>query len=223
MKRLFILNLVLIVSACAPGSSDKKTVSSATASTPTNSSGGSGGDVQGDPETIAAIPTSLGVRNFEQVNATMSQLTGIVGNTQITNKYNSLKSMLPSDNDIKSFSFSGQSAVAELAAEYCTVLMTNPGNAYTTQRTEAVGTLNFAALPAAAYTTTGRADVASKLLTKFWGTGFVNLPNGATAQAAVSTLINDLVTGEAATTTTTRNVAIGACTSVLASAPVTTI
>jgi hypothetical protein len=220
MKYWWLLSLI-VLSACAPGGPQKSL--SGAKSTASNSSGGAGGDVQGDPESIAAISTSVGVRNFEQVNATMAALTGIVGNSQINTKYNNLKGQLPADNDIKSFSFSGQSAVTELAAEYCTVLITNANNTYTTQRTAAVGTINFAALPTVALGATGRADVALSLLTKFWGSGFVNQPNAAQSQTTISTLINDLVVGEPNTTATTRNAVIGACTSVLASAPVTTI
>jgi hypothetical protein len=173
----------------------------------------------GDPESVAVIPTTLGTRNFEQVNGTMSAVTGIEGNTTVTSRYNTLKSQLPSDNDIKSFNFSGQIGITVLAAEYCNALVNNA--AYATQRAAALGTIDLNATPTVALNTAGRAAVAQALITKFWGTGLNSMPNLTNAQNSIVTLIGELVAGETNNAATTKKVVVGACTSVLASSPVT--
>jgi hypothetical protein len=104
-----------------------------------------------------------------------------------------------------------------LAAEYCTALVTN--GAYAAQLMAATGNFNLAAVPTAAFNATTSANLASALMMKFWGSGYANNPNATAAQMSVVQLIASLTTGQANTTTTTRNAVIGACTSVLASAP----
>jgi hypothetical protein len=178
------------------------------------------GDGDGDPDTVAIVPTTAGVRNFEQVNATMMAVTGVEGNSAVISRFNTLKSQLPTDNDIKAFSFSNQIAVTVLAAEYCNALVTNTNNVYTTQRTAAVGAINFGANPSVALNAAGKADVAQKLLAKFWGAGLAASPNAATTQASIVTLLGDLVAGETDNTTTTRKAVTGACTAVLSSSPI---
>jgi hypothetical protein len=173
----------------------------------------------GDPTTIAALPTALGVRNFDQVNASMESVTGVMGNGNVIARFNLLKAQLPSTNDIKAFSFSGQGAVTVLAAEYCTALVTNTNNMYATQLAAAIGTFNMAAIPTVAFTTATSAALAQSLIIKFWGSGYASNANAMAAQQTVEQLITGLITGQANTTTTTRNAVIGACTSVLASAP----
>lgn len=177
-------------------------------------------DGDGDPDTVAVIPTTVGIRNFEQVNATMMAVTGVEGNSTVISRYNNLKTQLPTDNDVKAFSFSNQIGITVLAAEYCNALITNTNNMYTTQRTAAVGMINFAAAPSVALTAAGKADVAQKLMAKFWGSGLMSNPNAAATQASIITLLGDLVAGETDNTTTTRKAVTGACTAVLASSPI---
>lgn len=175
----------------------------------------------GDPTTIAVLPTSVGVRSFDEVNSTMAVLTGITGNATITNRYNGLKSKLPVDNDIKSFSFSTQNAIAVLAAEYCNALVNN--TMYATQLQQTIGTFNTNTLPATAFGNGVGNMIAQNMLNRFWGSNYSTLPNGATTQATIVTLLNDLIAGEPNTATTTRRALVGACASVLASSPVSSL
>lgn len=175
----------------------------------------------GDPTTVAALPTTLGIRSFEEVHFTMRALTGISGNTTINNRYNNLKSKLPVDNDIKSFSFSTQNAIAVLAAEYCNALVNN--TAYATQLQQAIGNFNTNTLPATAFGNGAGNMIAQNLMLKFWGANYSTLPNAANTQATIVTLLNDLIMGEPNTATTTRRAIVGACTSVLASSPVSSL
>jgi spore germination protein YaaH len=170
------------------------------------------------PITMATVPTAVGSRNFEQMNKTMSVLTGIDGNSAVINRYNAIKSQLPGTNDIKSFSFSGQIATTVLAAEYCNTLITSA--TYAAQRMAAVGTVNITLPPSQALTTAVKMDVAQKLITKFWAVGTATIPDPATAQSDIVNLITTLVTGETDSAATTKKALVGACTSVLASSPV---
>ncbi len=175
----------------------------------------------GDPVTIAAVTTSVGIRNFDQINAAMAALTEIRGNATITKRFVSLQARLPNSNEIKSFSFSAQGAITELAAEYCTALINN--NTYTTQRTAAIGMINLGAAPSVALITAGKVDVANNLISKFWGSSAITLPANATSQTNIVNLITAVVAGETDNATTTKNAVIAACTTVLASSPVSTL
>jgi hypothetical protein len=176
----------------------------------------------GDPTTVAVIPTSLGTRNFDQINSTMESVTGIAGNKNVISRFTLLKAQLPTDNDIKSFSFSAQGAVTVLAAEYCAALISNANGMYATQLAAAIGNFNMSNVPTVAFAGTGPALLAQSMITKFWGSGYANSTNAAASQAAVAKLLADLALGQTNNTTTTKNSVIGACTSVLASAPVST-
>lgn len=202
----------LTVTACQVKKKSAPSTDTATTESTTTNSGGSG-----DPGSIAALPTALGVRNFDQVNATMESVTGVMGNNTVIQRFQALKLQLPADNDIKAFSFSAQGAITVLAAEYCNALVMN--GAYATQLAAATGGFNVGAVPSTAFTATSSASLAQALIVKFWGSGYANNANANAAEQAVITLLGSLTSGQANTATTTKNAVIGACTSVLASAP----
>lgn len=69
-----------------------------------------------DPEAAADI----GVRTFEEINATMSLVSGIpVTNTAVNNTYTTYQQQLPAIENISAFLSSHQMAVAQLAMSYC--------------------------------------------------------------------------------------------------------
>ena len=69
-----------------------------------------------DPEAAADI----GVRTFEEINATMSLVSGIpVTNTAVRNTYTTYQQQLPAIENISAFLSSHQMAVAQLAMSYC--------------------------------------------------------------------------------------------------------
>ncbi|MGZ3650632.1 MAG: hypothetical protein ACXVB9_02075 [Bdellovibrionota bacterium] len=223
-KTFFLLSLALFsCQAKKAGSSSTDTATSSGASTvSTDPSTGTSTGTTGDPTTIAVIPTSLGARNFDQMNATMESVTGVTGNATVISRFNSLKAQLPSSNDIKAFSFSSQGAITVLAAEYCTALITNSGGKYATQLASVIGNFNITAIPTVAFAGTAPTTLAQMMIVKFWGSGYASSKNAAPSAASVVQLMSDLTTGQANTATTTKNSVIGACTSVLASAPVST-
>jgi hypothetical protein len=174
-----------------------------------------------------AQPLGVGVRNFDQINATMSALTGVSMASQtgtlknnvaltIGQVYLAEKSGLPTSNDVKSISPSIVSSTTKLAGAYCSGLINVPANA--TQRSAVFGTFNFAGLPSAVLT--NNAELAGLLVDKLLGTGLGNLGNKADYVASIDGLIKGLVTGKPDTAATTTAVVTGACAAVMASAGV---
>ena len=79
---------------------------------------------------VAAAPVDLepqadiGIRNFAEVNASMSTLTGIPTNqSEVSATYNQLRQQLPSVTSMQSFLASNQMAITQLAIRYCDVLV----------------------------------------------------------------------------------------------------
>lgn len=85
--------------------------------------------VEADPPTPAAPADSedvsdIGVRTFDEVNQTMSALTGVpFNNTNIMNKFNSLKQQLPSKETFIGFVSAHSIGISQLAFEYCNELV----------------------------------------------------------------------------------------------------
>lgn len=75
------------------------------------------------PEVLPA-KSKLGVRTFSEINATMSELTGVpTSNAAVLGTYNSLIQQLPSSEDINSFVPANIIGISQLAFEYCDQLV----------------------------------------------------------------------------------------------------
>jgi hypothetical protein len=222
ISRLLLLGFApFLLFACQAKVGGNSTSASDTASATIGSSSSTNTATSGSGTPPAPAAVEVGVRNFDQVNSTMESVTGVMGNKNVLARFAILKGQLPSTNDISAFSFSGQGAVTVLAAEYCTALIQNSGNAYATQLAAAIGTFNLKAVPTVAFTTATSAALAQSLILQFWGAGYANNTNAAAAEQSVEQLLTELTTGLPNTATTTQNAVIGACTSVLASSPTT--
>ena len=82
------------------------------------------------------IVADIGVRTFAQVNATLSQLTGVPASTPAVNAtYLAVQQQLPSDPTLEGFSSSNQIGVAQLAIQYCNAAVNSP-----TLQTQVYGT-----------------------------------------------------------------------------------
>ena len=93
---------------------------------------GSATHVFTEPTPVVAPPTDnppsadMGVRNFAEINATLSAITGVPTSDTATNTlYNSLQQSLPPAPQIDAFVASQQTAISQLAAMYCSELMAN--------------------------------------------------------------------------------------------------
>jgi len=86
--------------------------------------------VEEEPVAPAAPPeadavSDIGVKTFDEINASMSFVTGIpTTNTNIATTYSSYKQQLPAIEDIKAFLSSHQMGVAQLSMSYCNELVT---------------------------------------------------------------------------------------------------
>jgi len=98
--------------------------------------------VEAEPTAPAAAPdaepeSEIGVKTFDEINASMSAITGIpVTNTAVATTYASYKQQLPAVENISAFLASHQMGVAQLAMSYCNVLVTadkSPGIAPSNQ------------------------------------------------------------------------------------------
>ncbi|VAW64352.1 FIG00702062: hypothetical protein [hydrothermal vent metagenome] len=73
----------------------------------------------------AAPVSQIGVKTFDEINASMSSVTGVpVANTTVAATFATYKQQLPATEDIKAFLSSHQMAVAQLAMSYCSELVT---------------------------------------------------------------------------------------------------
>ena len=75
----------------------------------------------------ARTAASVGVLNFEQIDATFSSITGMsrFNNADIRNAYNENFLGLPDSNNIKSFNAANTMAVFKLASQYCASMVSN--------------------------------------------------------------------------------------------------
>jgi hypothetical protein len=71
-----------------------------------------------------ARTSELGVRTFDEINATMAAVTGVSpNNADVRETYLSIRQSLPAISDIQAFLGSHQIAVAQLAIQYCDALV----------------------------------------------------------------------------------------------------
>ncbi len=75
------------------------------------------------PEDLPARP-EIGVRDFAEINATLSQITGVsMANPDVMATYQAVKQQLPTLTDIDIFVSSQQMGITQLAIEYCNALV----------------------------------------------------------------------------------------------------
>lgn len=200
-----------------------------------SNSGDQNGDQDGDDQTPpadtaantdpnedqkpAALLLQAGVKNYAEISATMSVLTGVSpNNAAVKAAYDGeLSTSLPAGNDIQAFLGSHQVAVTKLAVEYCDALFEDA-----TLRAQVIPGFNFAAAPSAAFTPTSKALVAKSLIDRFWGVNLADRPGSADMQPMTMKLLDDILVGKTLTdVNVTKNSIKGVCTALLASAPVT--
>jgi hypothetical protein len=99
--------------------------------------------------------SDIGLRTFDEINATMSQITGVgATRTGVKTTFDAIKQQLPSVENIEGFLSAHQMAISQLAIEYCNALVED--NAL---RTDFFGSFAFTAGVASAF---GSGDSAEK-------------------------------------------------------------
>ena len=73
------------------------------------------------------VAADVGVRSFAQVNSTLSRLTGVpTTNSAVNPTYLAVQQQLPSAPTLESFSAANQVGIAQLAVQYCNVMVNTP-------------------------------------------------------------------------------------------------
>jgi hypothetical protein len=83
------------------------------------------------PPTFITVPkpSDIGFRTFDKINATMSSVTGVSPNTAaVRSTFTNIRQSLPAVDSIEAFLSSHQTAIAQLAIQYCDALVESPGN-----------------------------------------------------------------------------------------------
>jgi mono/diheme cytochrome c family protein len=139
------------------------------------------------PIDITQIPNgtpqpTVGMRTFEEISATMSKLTGVpTTNANVSQTYNTVKQQLPTVEAIDTFLASHQTAIAQLAIEYCNALVED-----TSARATYFPGLNFGATANTYFAVQGNRDlVINPLLTKMVGTNISTQPTEASIRLAL--------------------------------------
>jgi mono/diheme cytochrome c family protein len=168
------------------------------------------------PAAAIPIPADLdprpdiGVRTFEQLNQSMSQVTGVpTTNTQVRSTYLQVQQQLPPVPDIEAFLASHQTGVAQLAIKYCSVMVDNAST-----RSEFFPQLDTGMSAASQFSSAqGKEVLIGPLLEKVVGINIATQPEQEEVREELALLIDRLVANGASSA----NVAKAACAAALGS------
>jgi Concanavalin A-like lectin/glucanases superfamily len=134
-----------------------------------------------DDSTFTAQP-DIGVRTFEEISASMSAITGVpTTNTAVAQTFNTIKQQLPTVESIDTFLASHQTAVAQLAIEYCNALVDD-----NTLRNNFFPGLNVGATASSYFNQQGNRDlVINPLMAKAVGTNVLTQPTESAIRRAL--------------------------------------
>jgi len=152
-------------------------------------------NVRLDPVPLAPAPppdvrraADVGLRVFDEVNATMSELTGVsTANAAVNSTYESVKQALPTVESIDTFASGHPVAVAQLAIQYCNALVDD-----TSARAAYFPGFDFSAVPASAFGGAGRTVVLDALVGRMMRTGLATDPKPEEVRADLDALITRL-------------------------------
>lgn len=124
----------------------------------------------------------IGVRNFDEINATMAAVTAVPRNqADVNSVFLTIRQQLPAVENIEGFLSAHQMAVSQLAIEYCSALVDNKGlvprNDYFRDAT-GMQSFNFSATAGTAFDSLASRDlVIAPLLNNIVGTGLTTQPD----------------------------------------------
>lgn len=144
------------------------------------------------PPAPGPIVADIGVRTFAQINSTLSRLTTVpTSNAAVNATYLAVQQQLPADPTLEGFSSSNQIGVAQLAIQYCNVMVNN--STYASQVLPGI-TINGSLYPA------GSGSVTSALAARLLGSGLNSQPTAATVTTELGNLITTLCSTSACNT-----------------------
>ncbi len=159
--------------------------------------------------------SDIGVRTFEQLNQSMSRITGVpTTNSGVRSTYLQVQQQLPPVPGIEAFLASHQTGVAQLAIKYCSVMVDTPA-----MRLAFFPSLNPATAPATQFAdATGKDILVVPLLQKVVGTNLASQPSDVAVRTELHGLIAKLSAKPGASSS---NVAKAACAAALGSGVLT--
>jgi hypothetical protein len=159
---------------------------------------------------------AIGLRNFQEISASMSVMTGIpTTNTAVADTYNRVREQLPTVENIEGFLSSHQVGTAQLAIEYCNELVDDAA-----RRAAYFPGFNFSATAVTAFDTPAeRALITGPLVARAVGTGMTTQPSAAEVSTEVDALIGGLTAcGALCAADRTLVIVKSACSAVIGSA-----
>ena len=168
-------------------------------------------DGLGEADNLTLIDTGIGFRNFDQINATYSALTGVpTDNNVVAEAFASIKSTLPADNKLASITPGQVSGYTKLAAFYCDVATADAG-----LRAQIYGDFDFTQSPQQLGQNPDA--VIASIVDRFYRPGFSASTDATPDLEMLRQLAAEISVGK----DNTQNVVMGLCTAVLSSAGVT--
>jgi hypothetical protein len=150
-----------------------------------------------DPPPDSAPEADIGLRTFDELNATLSLITGVPQtNSRVVATYSLVKQALPTIEKFATFGPAQQTALAQLAIQYCNVLVEDG-----TRRQTFFGNVNVGGSGTAVFgnagspNTTNRNQIIDALLSRGVGSGLTVQPTDATVRAEINVLIDKLNAG----------------------------
>lgn len=161
-------------------------------------------DLPRDPE--------LGVRDFAEIHATMSRMTGIsVANSAVAATYDLVHQAMPVGTGISGFISSQQMGITQLAIKYCSVLVDD-----TSARASYFPDFPFGTSHTTAFN--DRSSLLDPLLTNMVGRGISTQPEETALRAELNSLVDTLAACSSCESDRTERIVKAACASVLGSA-----
>lgn len=168
------------------------------------------------PDVAATTKTSsIGLKNFAEINASMSALTGVSANiSKVFNTYQLVQRQLPSIDNIETFISAQQMAITQLAIAYCDSAIED-----NQIRANWFPDINFDQLPSQALNTTERSKLITPLINKLIPLNLSSQPDKTLVANEIDSLITrlSLCTG-ACDSERSKTIAKASCAAILASA-----
>ena len=183
-------------------------------------------NVHTDPTPVVPVPTDsprpsdIGVRTFERIHTALSTMTTVPKTTAAVGAlYQKLQQSLPATPGFQGFVSSHQTAIAQLAIQYCDALVRDPAlsAAY-------FPGLNLGVAPALAYDSAGRTALITPLINQMLSANTVagkflaTQPSAASVTTELNALIDKLSASVSADATGTATIAKASCAAVAGSA-----
>ena len=168
-----------------------------------------------DPIDLDERP-EIGLRDFAEINATMSQITGIpMSNIDVKNTYNTVKQQMPTLTDIDIFVSSQQMGITQLAIEYCSALVED-----SSAKASYFSGFDFSSAANIAFDSTAKRDqVLDPLLLNAMGSNLSSQPTDVDVKAELNSLIDKLTTcGASCDADKTNTVVKAVCAATIANA-----